>query len=332
MLQNYAVQIKALPADRLEDFVNDWLHFRVRDYISHELWRGAGDMGRDVTGYATTRRMEGLWDNFQCKQLSKNLTEASAMVELGKIFMHVANGAFILPRAYTFVAPRGVGRSIQALIAHPEAFRQAFLDRWDNEIAQKLVENDVVPLRPEISAAIKAFDFEQIHWLDAAGLAADKYCKAALVKWFGDDPGRAPRGEVPVDVQGDESIYVGQLVRLYNAKGPGAYADAVAVMGSEHGEHLRHQRTRFFDAIAYERFYRDSTPEEYLLTFQDEIFFGIVDVYGEAHADGLTRVGQVMKQAAVLRPSGVLGRHAGPQVQQGACHQFANEGRLKWHP
>lgn len=331
MLQNYAAQIRALPADRLEDFVNDWLHFRVKDYTGHELWRGAGDMGRDVTGYATTRRMEGPWDNFQCKQLGKNLTEASAMVELGKIFMHVANGAFILPRAYTFVAPRGVGRSIQALIAHPEAFRQAFLDRWDNDIASNLVEKAVVPLRPEISSAIKAFDFEQIHWLDAAGLAADKYCKAALVKWFGDDPGRAPRGAVPVDVQGDESVYVGQLVQLYNARGPGAYADAIAVMGSEHGEHLRHQRTRFFDAVAFERFYRDSTPEDYLLTFKDEIFFGIVDVHGEAHADGLTRVGQVMKQAAILRPSGVLGRHAGPQVQQGACHQFANEGRLKWH-
>lgn len=109
MLPNYAAQIKALPADRLEGFVNDWLHFRVKDYAGHELWRGAGDMGRNVTGYVTTRRMEGPWDNFQCKQLGKNLRETSAMVELGKIFMHAANGDFILPRAFTFVAPRGMG-------------------------------------------------------------------------------------------------------------------------------------------------------------------------------------------------------------------------------
>lgn len=165
--------------------------------------------------------------------------------------------------------------------------------------------------------------------MDAAGLTADKFCKAALVKLFGDDPGRAPRGQVPAEMQGDESAYVSQLVQLYNERGPGAYANAIAVMASEH---LRHQRTRFFDAVAFERFYRDSTPEEYVLTFKDEIFLGIVDVHGEAHVDGLTRVGQVMKQAAVLRPLGVFGRHAGPQVQQGACHQFANEGRLQWHP
>lgn len=332
MLPNYAAQIRSLPDDRLEDFVKDWVSFRVKDYVGHELWRGSGDMGRDVTGYVTARRMEGEWDNFQCKQLTRNLTEGGALIELGKIFMHVANGQFILPRAYTFVAPRGVGRSIQALIAHPERFRTAFLTRWDADIANGLVQNAVVPMRPEIADAIKGFDFTRVYWLDAAGLAADPYCRPALVKWFGDDPGRAPRGEVPAVVQTEESVYVGQLLKLYDEKGPATYPDAVSALASEHGEHLRIQRTRFFDAVAFERFYRDSTPEDYLVTFKDEIYHGVVDVHGENHRDGLTRLGQVMRQAAVLRPSGVLGRHAGPQVQQGACHQFANEGRFKWHP
>ena len=50
---NHAVQIRALPPDDLEDFVNDWLAQRCKDYHAHELWRGTGDMGRDVTGYVT---------------------------------------------------------------------------------------------------------------------------------------------------------------------------------------------------------------------------------------------------------------------------------------
>ena len=108
MRTNHAVLIRTLPADRLENFVNDWVAQRCKDYRGHELWRGTGDMGRDVTGYLTEKRMEGPWHNFQCKQLSKRLSESSAFIELGKIFMHSAAGAFSLPSSYTFVAPLGV--------------------------------------------------------------------------------------------------------------------------------------------------------------------------------------------------------------------------------
>jgi len=329
---NHAILIRALPADRLEDFVNDWLAQRYKDYHSHELWRGSGDMGRDVTGYVTDQRMEGPWDNFQCKQLNKSLSETSAFVELGKIFMHSAAGAYSLPRAYTFVAPHGVARTVQQFIAHPERFRKAFLDRWNTNIAGRLVDNQTITLSSEIEVKIKAFKFTQIHWLDATRLADDPACKPALVKWFSDDPGPSPRGVVPPEIQANESAYISQLLKLYGEKGPGSYPDAAAAMGCpEFGMHLRNQRTRFFDSVAFDRFYRDSTPEDYLLTFKDEIYHGVVDTHDDDHLNGLARLNQVMKQAAILQPSGILGKHAGPQVKQGTCHQFANEGRLPWH-
>ena len=131
MRPNYAVQIRALGDDELEEFVHDWLAQRKKDYHGHELWRGSGDMGRDVTGYVTDQRLEGPWDNFQCKQLIRTLSLPAVLVELGKIIMHSANGEFDLPRAYVFVAPRGVQRAVQALLAHPERMRQKFLDQWD---------------------------------------------------------------------------------------------------------------------------------------------------------------------------------------------------------
>ncbi|KJK04619.1 hypothetical protein UB44_03325 [Burkholderiaceae bacterium 26] len=329
---NHAVQICALSAADLEEFVDDWLAQRCREYHSHELWRGTGDMGRDVTGYATDRRMEGPWDNFQCKQLSTKLSESAALIELGKVFMHSAAGEYSLPRSYTFVAPRGVVRRVQHFIAHPEQFRQAFLSRWDNEIAGRLVENQFISLTSDIEAAICAFDFTQIHWLDATRLVNDRACKPALVKWFGDDPGRSPRGVVPVNIQDSESVYIGQLLKLYEEKGPGTFPDAATALASaEFGQHLLDQRTRFFDSMAFDRFYRDSTPHDYLTTFKDEVYHGVVEAYGDEHANGWVRLKEVMKQAAVLQPSGVLGKHAGPQVKQGTCHQFANEGRLPWH-
>lgn len=329
---NHAILIRALPADRLEDFVNDWLAQRCKDYHGHELWRGTGDLGRDVTGYLTDQRMEGPWDNYQCKQLGKSLSENSAFVELGKIFMHSANGAYSLPRAYIFVAPRGVSRSVQQFIAHPEQFRTAFLDRWNTDIAGRLVDKQHILLTPSIEAKIKAFDFSNIWWVDSTRLENDPACKPVLVKWFDEDPGPAPRGIVPTDIQVNESIYIGQLLEIYGEKGPGSYPDAAAAFASsQFGKHLRDQRTRFFDSMAFDRFYRDSTPEEYLINFKDEIYHGVTDIHADDHPTGLTRVNQVMKQAAILQTSGVLGKHAGPQVKQGTCHQFANEGRLPWH-
>jgi hypothetical protein len=337
MRMNYALLVRALPPDRLEEFVDDWLEQRVKDYHSHELWRGTGDLGRDVTGYVTDKRMEGVWDNFQCKQLSSSLKEVAAFVELGKIFMHASNGEFALPRSYFFVAPYGVARAVQTYIAHPERFRQALLDQWNTRISKKLVSRKEIPLTPLIEDAIKTFDFRQVHWIDATKLVADPACKAALVKWFGSDPGASPRGVVPSQVQGDESEYISQLLAMYEQRGPGKFKDAsVALASLEFGSHLRDQRTRFFDAVAFERFYRDSTPKEYISNFKDDIYHGVVEIHRDTHRDGLERMSQVLKQAAIIQPSGVLGKHAGPQVKQGTCHQFANEGpkkgRLLWHP
>ncbi|SPD48441.1 ABC-three component system protein [Cupriavidus neocaledonicus] len=328
---NHAAQICALSASDLEEFVDDWIAQRCKDYHAHELWRGTGDMGRDVTGYVTDRRMEGPWDNFQCKQLSSKLSEHSAFVELGKIFKNSADGAFSLPRAYTFVAPYGLVRNARDYIAHPEKFRQAFLDRWDTYIAENLVENQVVKLTPKIEAKIKSFDFKKVDWIDATRLAKDPACKPALVAWFDADPGSWTRDVVPDEIQASESAYIGQLLKVYDEKGPGTYPNAAAALACpEVGPNLRIQRTRFFDSVAFERFYRDSTPKEFLTNFKDEIYLGVVDIHQGAHTNRFTRLGQVMQQAAVLQPSGVLAKHASPPVKQGTCHLLANEGLLPW--
>ena len=331
MRVNYAAQLMALDDERLEAFVNDWLTYRTRDYFASERWSGPSDLGRDVVGYATPQRHEGEWDNYQCKQLSQRLSESAALIELGKIFMHSANGEYSLPRAYAFVAPRGVVRNVRTLIAHPERFRRAFHDSWDERIARALVENQRIPLTDAIRAKIDAFNFAALTSLDAGQLVDDAHAKPVLVQWFGLDPGPSPRGTVPADIQADESSYIAQLVALYAEKSGLPLATAYAALEHpEWGHHLRAQRARFFDAAEFERYYRDSTPVEYVDNFKDEVYHGVVDVYGELHPDGLARVGRVMTQAASVSVSGVLGRHASPQVKQGTCHHFANQGRLPW--
>lgn len=331
MSKNYPGLISVLTATQLEDFVDDWLHQRCKEYHSHERWSGTGDLGRDVTGYVTDRRMDGPWDNFQCKQLSSKLSEKALFVELGKIFMHSAAGAYSLPRAYTFVAPLGVVRSVREYVAHPDRLQKAFLDRWDTHIADSLVENATVKLSPEIETKIRAFDFTRVAWLDARLLAKDPTCMSALVKWFDADPGQSPRGMVPPAIQESESAYVGQLLRVYEERGHGTYPDPETALSSpDVGPHLKIQRTRFFDAAAFHRFYLESTPEEFVTTFRDEVHHGVIDVHEADHPSKYTRLNKVMQQAALLQTSGVLGRHAGPQVKQGTCHLLANEEVMPW--
>jgi hypothetical protein len=328
---NFAASLSSLSDERLEAFVSDWLANRTRDYHSHERWSGAGDMGRDVVGYVTARRHEGPWDNFQCKQLRTRLSESAAFVELGKIFMHAALGHYRLPRAYTFVAPRGVVRNVQAYLAHPNRFRAAFLDRWDELCSSNLVENAVVPMTQDIRAAIETLDFEQVYSLDAVRLVDDPYAKPVLVHWFGDDPGLAPSAVVPDAVQDEEAVYIGQLVALYGERSGQTFnGPAAALQHADWGNHLRDQRKRYFEAAEFDRYYRDSTPPDYLVTFKDELYHGVSDIYADTHKDGLDRVTKVLAQAATVLPSGVLGRHARVPVEQGACHHFANEGRLPW--
>jgi hypothetical protein len=128
-----------------------------------------------------------------------------------------------------------------------------------------------------------------------------------------------------------ELPYVSQLVDAYGERDACVYESHEKVSGhAEHGPHLNTQRERFYDADAFSRFYRDNTMDEEIRTLRREVYHGVIDEHRATHRDGLERVDAVMKQAAVIQPSGVLGRHARIPVKQGLCHHFANDGELKW--
>ncbi|KAB1080903.1 ABC-three component system protein [Methylobacterium soli] len=331
MLNQYIRHVYAMTADQLELFVDAWMSRKKDSYAETEVWAGTGDKGRDVVGYLTNQRLDGPWHLFQCKQYRSALKLPDAIKELGKVFHHAAEDSYGLPEAYHFVAPRGVARPVQELVASPVRLRAAMLDRWDEFCAHRIVENAAIPLSPQIRSLIEGFDFSRVHTLDVHRMLKDEHIVPVLVHWFGHDPGAAPPGSVPAEVEDEELAYLRQLFDAYGEKAGETFADMAAVMAhGAHTEHLRRQRTRFYDAASFKRFYRDNTPEDYLGTFEDEIYYGVVDVHEGEHTYTLTRVDEVMAQAARIRPSGVLARYARVQVCQGICHHFANDGRLAW--
>ena len=139
---------------------------------------------------------------------------------------------------------------------------------------------------------------------------------------------RAP-GIAPHAIQGEEIVYVDQLRQVYGEAAGAAFACADDVLAHpDHGEHLRRQRTRFFEAASFSRFHRDNTAPGALTTFKNDVYYGVIEVYHETHASRLQRVDAVMKHAGQTQVS-LLGRLTRIPVRQGMCHHLANEGLLK---
>jgi hypothetical protein len=327
----YHRQILALDDEALERFVRDWIARKTSEYVEVERFSGAGDLGRDVVGFKTDRRHEGPWDNFQCKQYGRTLQPAAALLELGKILYFSEQGEFTPPNTYYFVAPRGMSRDLERLIFNPSALQNDLVSRWDSVCAKKIVRGKTVPLSAPLRKLIEDYDFSRVKRITADLILDDPFVKPVLAKWFGADPGAPPRGIVPAEVDLKEQPYLGQLIEAYGERCGSPFADHDAVSEhDEYGPHLQEQRLRFFEADAFNRFYRDNTLEEDLEALQDDVYHGITGPYRSAHGDALARVEAVMSQAAAVTPAGLLAKHARVPVKQGFCHHFANDGKLVW--
>ena len=115
---DYSRDILVLDDGGLERFVLRWLKVMITPkYHDVQRFGNAGDLGRDVVGFLTSKRHEGPWHNYQCKQLGqRSLGVGPALLDLGKILHYSHQGEFILPVQFTFVAPKGLSRPLEALI------------------------------------------------------------------------------------------------------------------------------------------------------------------------------------------------------------------------
>jgi hypothetical protein len=330
-MHNYDRQILSLDDNELERFVRDWVERRVASYVECARFSGPGDLGRDVVGFLSKARHEGDWHNYQCKQYGKTLPTEDGIREIGKILYNAYLGNFTAPAKYFFVAPRGINRNLERLIFNPSTFQATLISEWDKYCASKIVENKNIPLDGRLKAFIEAYDFSRVTRLALDDILNDPYAKPVLVKWFGADPGPAPKGEVPTEVQDSELGYISQLVDAYGDRDGRVYRNHSEVeTDTKHGPHLARQRERFHDAEAFKRFYRDNTPEGILKTFEEDIYHGVADICEAGHQDKLRCVDAVMAQAAQISVSGLLAPHTRVPVKQGVCHHFANENRLRW--
>jgi hypothetical protein len=314
----------------LEQFCRHWVE-KKSGYFEVKRFAGTGDLGRDVAGFLTDQRHDGEWDNYQCKQYRSGVAKSQGLLAIGKVLYWAWKGEFTAPRKFFFVAPKGLARLFDGLVDKPAALKKALLEEWNSVCANAITKKVTIPLDSSLRAFIEAYEFKSVHSIDIDGVMADPAVKPLLIEKFGADPGTYPPAVVPVDVESAELRYIGELVEAYVERAGTAFSDHQAVLADlEHGPDMRRQRDRYFEADAFQKFYRDNTSASVIAGFRKDVEFGVVDTWNTAAPDALARVEAVMKQAGTITPAGPLAKYAHASVKQGMCHHFVNDGALSW--
>jgi hypothetical protein len=159
----------------------------------------------------------------------------------------------------------------------------------------------------------------------------DDAVRPLLIEKFGADPGAYPPAVVPLDVGTAELRYVQELVDAYGERKKVLFKDHKEVLDDdEHGPDLRRQRDRYFEADAFQKFYRDNTSATVIAGFKKDVHLGVVDRWEAPALDMLARVQTVMQHAGTITPAGPLAKYAHIAVKQGMCHHFVNDGEMSW--
>ncbi len=328
-----AIKIQELDDKLLEDFIDIWVDGKSGLYHRVESLGKANDKGRDVVGFVTDDLHEGAWDLFQCKRKTRGgkLGIGEFIGELGKVFYHHSTGTYkTMPRQFWFVAPRGVTGPVQDLLLNRSDIGTRLIAAWDEYCRTTITKKSEIALSDDIRQAIESYDFKKVDYYTAARLAKDPAARPALSKLLGLPPDEAPEGHVPDTIAQTEIVYLNQLRLVYEEEAGSAFdtLDDILVH-PDHGEHLRLQRTRFFEAAAFDRFHRDNTAPGAVETFKKDIYHTLIEVYQETHPSNLKRLNAVMKHLGIAQVT-LLGRPSRAPVRQGMCHHLVTDGKLKW--
>lgn len=331
-VSKYKRQLLALDDTELEEFVHDWIAKKVQIYVDHDNFTGSGDMGRDVVGFLTEKRHEGAWHNYQCKQYNKKITKPLALLEIGKILYYASQKQFTIPEKYYFIAPKGINRPLETLINNPSLFKKTLIDEWKECCETKIVKNSKVILNEEVLAAIENFNFSGIKALQVTQILSDPDINSVLYKWFKHDPGTAPKGTVPLEIEKTEQEYVGQLLFAYGERLGKEFKTHKDIEGDKaHFRSFQMQRIRFYDADAFQRYYRDNTAPHTVEQIKDDIFYSIIDLCClGSYKDTLDKITAILGEVTKIQLSGDISLYATNSVRQGLCHHLVNEGHLNW--
>jgi hypothetical protein len=326
-------EIRSYSATEWELFIEEWLHALKHRYFEVKRLGGTGDLGRDVVAFTDTNKLEGIWDNYQCKHLERPLPAAIAGLEIARLIFFTFDKRFRAPRKMYFVAPRGVSMDLSDLLNSPAKRKLYITAHWNKGYAPYIVDNKSIPLDGELSAYVSTFDFSIFSYCQTSEVVNDHRTTAHWSERFGGLLPPPPTALVPPTIQDNESAYLEQLLPVYSEKIGSQFEKCTDLaMHSDLNDDLNRQRERFFQAEAFNRHYRDETEPGTVERFVEDIFDAIDPVAKLSYPMGYDRLNSCLSQAAHVHAGGILAPHARPKTKQGVCHQLANELRVNWIP
>lgn len=326
-------QILLYSGEQWELFIQEWVHFCLKkSYMAVLRFSGPGDRGIDICGFVDDKRLQGIWDNFQCKHYDHPLRPSDVWAEFGKIVWYSFQGEYAPPRHYFFVAPRGIGPHLLDLLSNADKLKKELIANWDKNVRKQIGEQEVV-LEGAFLAYVQCFDFSRFDSKTGLQIIEDhRSCPFHTARFGGGLPPRPEAGPPPQEVAPKESKYVGHLLAAYADHKKTDIADAKALkVWPKLNEHFGRQREAFYHAESLRVFARDTVPPGTFESLQEDIRSGVIDVRDAEHPDGYVRVCEVMRAARELQiTSNVLVNCTKPKDRDGICHQLANEDKLKW--
>jgi hypothetical protein len=321
-------------SEQWEGFIHEWSHFCLKKlYAQVQRFTGAGDRGIDIAGFVDGQKLQGVWDNCQCKHYDHALYPGDVWPEIGKILWYSFKKDYKPPRKYFFVAPWGAGTKLLSLLADPEKLKKELIEKWDTDVRNRITTTQEVVLEGEFLAYVQKFDFSIFDSKTALQVIEDhRKCPYHALRFGGGLPPRPKAVTPPDDIAPGESRYVAQLLAAYADHKKVAVPDARTLKAwAKLNEHFGRQRESFYHAESLRVFARDTVPPGTFESLQDDIHSGVVDVCDADHEDGYVRVCTVTKAARELQlTSNALLSCAKPKDRDGICHQLANEDRLQW--
>ena len=327
-------RVRLMEDAAFEALVEVWMSQlkKSRGYLGTLRFGGAGDMGRDVIGWTTKDKCAGIWDNIQCKRLSKALAPTDLYPEIGKILWHAWKGDYALPRASQFACSAGVGTTAKHLLTNPGLLYERLCENWSKHVETKIAA-DPVRLDGDLKAFVDAADFSVFQALAIEDVLEDIRRTAYFAEEFGAP--RPPRPAVttpPKAVQAAEAGYIGALLAVYAERRNQTSIELKDVDDERRDRrHFDMCRRQFYSAEALREFARDFWPEQTFQNYKKGVGDAVMPTYYSEHPNGLARVNQVLTVASTAsHPANQLHLYAEPLDKQGICHQLANEGDFDW--
>ncbi|MEN4046253.1 ABC-three component system protein [Sulfurimonas sp. NWX367] len=325
-------RLKLISADDWEIFTEEWLDLKTSTYIKTERLAGAGDMGRDIVAYITDPRnnpQNYQWDCYQCKHYDHPLRPSDIWMEFGKIIYYTFKSKYPIPAKYYFIAPQGIGTSLNKLLQDPSNLKDELKKNWDKYCKTKITDTEEVLLGDELLNYFESFNFSIFDGIVPKVIISEyKNHEKYLVRFGGSLP---PRPIVDIPSKIEDLRYIDQLVKSYNTNSTDEILNVGDISSASHQGHFEDARKSFYKAEELRMLNRDSLPDGIFENLKENIYDGVSSKSREEFDDGYKKVLAIESEAGKIPIESNPLKDACQTIdKKGLCHHLVNDEKLTW--